>query len=91
MNYSDKTQSCRVDFFKPSGKWYTTEAVDFIGDYEKDHPCEGLRKSLQAKGRLLKGMIAVCLEPYVKHQFPALIYIDNEGNVSRVGCYGIRE
>ncbi len=28
MNYSDDPSSVRVDFFKPSGKWYATEAVE---------------------------------------------------------------
>jgi hypothetical protein len=27
MNYSDDPDSVRVDFFRPSGKWYVTEAV----------------------------------------------------------------
>jgi hypothetical protein len=27
-HYSDKSTSVRVDFFKASGKWYCTEAVE---------------------------------------------------------------
>ena len=29
-NYSDKPSMVRVDFFKESGKWYTTEAIDML-------------------------------------------------------------
>jgi|SRR5579872_385122 len=32
-NYSDDADSVRVDFFKQSGKWYTTEAVKWTGSY----------------------------------------------------------
>ena len=28
-NYCDDPVMVRVDFFKPSGKWYTTEAMEF--------------------------------------------------------------
>lgn len=32
-NYSDNDGSVRIDFFRPSGKWITTEAVDMQGFY----------------------------------------------------------
>lgn len=33
MGYSDDDSVVRVDFFKPSGKWYCTEAVKWTGPY----------------------------------------------------------
>ena len=33
-HYSDDSRSVRVDFFKPSGKWYTTEAVSWDAPYD---------------------------------------------------------
>lgn len=32
-HYSDNPASVRVDFFKPSGKWYCTEAIIWTGAY----------------------------------------------------------
>ena len=62
-NYSSSPANCRVDFFKPSGKWYTTEPIFFGGLYEK-HPADALRIACEAQlGGRLKGMIAVCIEP----------------------------
>ena len=35
-NYSNYSNSVRVDFFKPSGKYYTTEAVNWMGRYKEE-------------------------------------------------------
>jgi len=79
MNYSDKNNSVRVDFFRPSGKWYTTEAVLW------DEPFKGglihnvfhsvLKRHL--KGRM-SGMWALCLEPYHEHAFPLMLKLPGE-------------
>ena len=34
MGYSEDETMVRVDFFKPSGKWYTTEAVKWTGAWK---------------------------------------------------------
>lgn len=31
-NYTDDPTMVRVDFWKSSGKWYTTEAVKWVGN-----------------------------------------------------------
>jgi hypothetical protein len=36
MGYSENPESVRVDFFKPSGKWYMTEAVLMDWGYNED-------------------------------------------------------
>jgi hypothetical protein len=95
MGYSDDDTMIRVDFFKPSGKWYTTEAIKWDG------PCLGreqenqkinllydvfmevLKKHLQQDQEenkiRLAGMTAVCLKPYFEHELPLLMKIP--------GCY----
>jgi hypothetical protein len=62
-----------VDFFKQTGKWYTTEETLFNEDYHAS-PADELRKLLkkQLNGRL-QGLVAVCLEPYVKHSYPVMV------------------
>jgi hypothetical protein len=74
-NYSDDPADCRVDFYKPSGKWYTTERISFAGLYDKS-PNDALRVALKAQiGGRLVGMFAVCAEPYVKNPFPTMVQI----------------
>ncbi len=70
MGYSADESMVRVDFFKPSGKWYDTEAVLWTGRYDGDiHVAfaKSLRDHLQGR---MKGMDAVCLEPYHEHSHP---------------------
>lgn len=79
QNYSDKPNSVRVDFFKESGKWYTTEAV-ICDDYEGILPdClkeDVVRHLRQADGRIrLSGMWAVVLDPYHKYSHPQMFKI----------------
>lgn len=74
MHYSERPGNVRVDFFKASGKWYTTEAVDMEPFYEMG-PVEGLQQALRvhlSDGRL-RDMTAVCLEPYSRHSYPVMI------------------
>lgn len=75
-NYSDCTNSCRVDFFKPSGKWYATEAIIF-SYWSKNtsiHKAfeDGLLNS--AKGKYI-GMTAICLHPYHELSHPLSIVV----------------
>lgn len=75
-HYSDDAHSVRVDFFKPSGKWYTTEAVRWL-DYEEKDIFKAFRDSLLAAGIHLRlvGMTAVCLEPHHKHGYPLMLVV----------------
>jgi hypothetical protein len=73
-NYTDNSNSCRVDFFKASGKWYTTEAIVFENSTYDDHPIDALLKALRSKlGNRLSEMTAVCLEPYCENSYPLMI------------------
>lgn len=79
MGYTNNPAMVRVDFFKESGKWSTTEAVKWTGAYfggpnRFDYPHarihDAFRQSLAdhlGDSRRLAGMLAVCLEPY--HEF----------------------
>lgn len=76
-NYSPDEDMVRVDFFKPSGKWYCTEAVKWTGGWPKDNLIgEAFRKSLKdhfgGQNRML-GMDVVCLEPYHEMAHPLMI------------------
>lgn len=75
-NYSDDEATCRVDFFKESGKWYTKEAVQFPGVTYTMSPADALAYALKThfdtNPRYL-GMTAVCLQPYVANSFPVMI------------------
>lgn len=78
-NYSDDPSMVRVDFFKPSGKWYATEAIkwDHYGTEESNKGeliYDTFKRCLQdqLKGRLSE-MIAVCLHPYHQHAHPLML------------------
>lgn len=79
MGYSDNPDMVRVDFFKKSGKWYTTEAVKWIGyDTAIIHDAfkESLREHFNGSKRL-NDMFAICLEPYHKNAFPLMIEVSS--------------
>lgn len=76
MNYSDDPRMVRVDFFKPSGKWYTTEAVLWTGRYLGGLIHEQFAKSLNdhfGEEQRLREMDAICLEPYHINAHPIQI------------------
>lgn len=79
MNYADSPASVRVDFFKESGKWYCTEAVEWLHyDGAAIHEAfrAALRDHLLEDGRLrLEEMTAVCLEPYHVHAHPLMMKV----------------
>jgi len=71
-NYSENEASCRVDFFKDSGKWYTTEVIIFDSRaYDNWSIHEALHRLLSEQmGDRLKDMTVICLEPYHKNTHP---------------------
>jgi hypothetical protein len=80
-NYSDDANSVRVDFFKKSGKWYTTEAVKWTGGYKGENLihrafAQSLKDHLADDKRVftrLDDMIAVCLDPYHENEHPLMM------------------
>lgn len=93
MGYSEDSKDVRVDFFKPSGKWHTTEAfkwmqyegtrdgeIILIHDYFQTMLLLKLQRSEKPGSIRLAGMWAVCLEPYHEHGAPLMTKVP--------GCYG---
>lgn len=76
MGYSEDESMVRVDFFKPTGKWYTTEAVKWTGEYKDCCIFQSFRKSLRDHfegSNRLSDMDAICLEPYHIHAHPIIL------------------
>ena len=81
MGYSKDPEMVRVDFFKSeSGKWYTTEAVKWTGEWlgngELIHDAfaKSLRDHLsEFNNIILKDMDAVCIHPYHEYEHPLCI------------------
>lgn len=84
-NYTDNANSCRVDFFKTTGKWYISEAVIFQDDlYDELNPTRALLKALyrhffkggeKAEKPRLCGMTAVCIEPHLQYCVPIIAVV----------------
>jgi len=66
MGFSERDSDVRVDFFKTSGKWYTTVAINMEKEYNNKNIHEALLKSIIVSDafRLLEEMDAICIEPY---------------------------
>ena len=89
MGYSEDPAMVRVDFFKPSGKWYTTEAAKWTGKYRKDPDkdateddgwdilkqfAKSLRDHLNKDGKQrMTEMTAVCIHPYHENEYPIIL------------------
>lgn len=76
MGFTTEEYMVRVDFFKPSGKWYTTEAVEWTGDFHGiigEEFAKSLRVHFRDHPTRLAGMTAVCLHPFHAHPFPFMI------------------
>lgn len=75
MGYTNDEQMCRVDFFKPSGKWGYTVPLRWC-DYETKSPRDTFLQCLQEQFQgHYRGMTAVCLEPPCKLQFPLMVHL----------------
>ncbi len=73
MGYTESEDMVRVDFFKPSGKWYTTEEMKWV-DYDRDDIYAAFSQSLLLTfGNYFTDMDAVCLEPYHVNAHPVQI------------------
>jgi hypothetical protein len=81
MGYIENPEMVRVDFFKESGKWYTTIAMKWVSYSSTqfliyDVFRESLRAHFKESGIRFTGMWAVCLEPYHEHAHPLMIKWD---------------
>lgn len=75
-NYSEDESSVRVDFFKPSGRWYQSIALVWTGGYKNCSVHDEFKKSLRNQiGDPMNGMTAVCLTPYHEHSHPIMVIV----------------
>lgn len=72
-HYSENPAHCRVDIFKPSGKWYMTITLDLTGLYEHNDIHEAIKMAGGPKLELDLGWTAVCLDPYHQHSHPIML------------------
>jgi hypothetical protein len=82
-NFSMNSSSVRVDFYKPSGKWYMTEAFDMNDQYETTDIHRAVRAAIIASfpehgERWLSQFIAVVLEPYHLYAHPVMLQPERE-------------
>lgn len=79
-HYSEHEDSVRVDFFNEYGKWKYTEAVRWTGEFHTglihDEFIKSLKEHLGASKPRLRGLRAICLEPYHAHSHPISVLID---------------
>jgi hypothetical protein len=77
-NYSDNPGHVRVDFYKPSGKWYMTEQLT-MGDGYNGPIFDALEAALvrtfgeKRAERLRAQYIIVVQEPYHANAFPLML------------------
>ena len=81
MGYTTEEGMVRVDFFKPSGKWYETEAMKWDEYFSKDRQGKihlihdiFLKCLYQQFQNQYDGMWAVCLHPYHEHAHPLMVF-----------------
>lgn len=76
MGYDNRNHMVRVDFFKPSGKWYDTEAVDMHSAYNQKNIHTAVLSCIETHlmGRY-RGFTAVVLEPYSEIAHPLMLKI----------------
>ena len=81
-HYSNNPAEVRVDFFKASGKWYTTVAMTWlhVSGTSWESPAlihDEFRLSLRdACPNRFVGMSAVCLDPYHPNACPIMMIHD---------------
>lgn len=72
-HFSDNPGKVRVDYFRPSGKWYMTESHDMSGQYHTTDIRQAVEQMLRNAGRWLPHFTIVVLEPYHQYAHPVMI------------------
>lgn len=80
-NYSNNPGMVRVEFFKPGGKWYMTEAWDMSNYYNAGPtPIDAaiiMFKDNERGRKLLPQFIVVIMDPYHKNAYPVCLVPEN--------------
>lgn len=77
-HYSNAPGMVRVDFYKLTGKWYMTEAVDMDKHYADSSIYHAVEESIkeafpETGERWLDQFVVVVAEPYHKNAYPILL------------------
>ena len=73
-HFSNDEADCRVDIFKPNGKWYTTTTINMSHNYNSPDLKQSIKDLLLLqKWDTDNGWIFVCLEPYHQHAHPIML------------------
>lgn len=74
MGFTTKENMVRVDIFKPSGKWYDTVELGWVGynGYIHSEFEDSIRRSVDLNKYLGSGFTIVCLEPFNINSFPLM-------------------
>jgi len=76
-HYNDNPGMVKVDYYKPGGKWYMTEAHDMSDFYNEPDIHKAVREMLARDGRLLTHFTIVVDEPYHKNAYPVMLVADD--------------
>lgn len=83
MGYTTDSGMVRVDYFKPSGKWYMTEAIDMSPWYNRDDIYQAVEFALddsrpERNSGWWSQFTVVVLKPYHKNAYPIMIVANDE-------------
>ena len=71
--FTEDPKMVRVDFFKPSGKWYTTVALKFDSFYSHEELLQDtFKRCLKEQYPMMLSCTAICLSPYHEHSHPLM-------------------
>lgn len=78
MGYTIDSGMVRVDYFKPSGKWYMTEAIDMSPWYDYSDIYVAVERALdnsrpERNSGWWSQFTVVVLKPYHKNAYPIMI------------------
>ena len=78
-NYSENPGSCEIVYFKPSGKYYMTEAIDMSDEYDTLSIHDAVRNAIvKARGSDMAHFTRVVLEPYHRNAYPIMLVAEEE-------------
>lgn len=73
-HYANSPGSVRFDFYRPSGKWYMTEALDMDSRYNDTDIYEAVRATAEAwRPGVTDHYIIVVAEPYHRNAYPIML------------------
>lgn len=78
MHYADRVHMVRGDFFKPSGKWYATEAISMEHLWDVTTVVHAVAAAWWVHGHFYasEGFHLVVAEPYHRNAYPVMLTVD---------------